>query len=500
MDHRAQPEEVTRRRLLELAGAAATLPLAESVLLGDAHARVGPGRFTSADRLRTWQRELDSTGLRATASAANERYIDVLHERLERAGVRDLRVERVPVRRWTAERWALELGGERLRAVSYIPYSGRTGPGGVSGRLVTVGEGEEPAPGALAGAVAIFRLAPQEVPHAAFKAIAYRVYDPRDELADGGTYQRWQPGRARLMLDALQRAGAVAAIGVLDLPPDAAVPGYYPYDGTIRSVPGVYVDRATGERLEAAARDGAHARLTLTARVRRTASRNLLGTIPGASDELMLLNSHTDGCNGIQDNGPNAIVAMSRHLARLPRRALPRTVLISLTTGHFHGGAGQEHFVERHRRDLVPRVAAALTVEHLGALQLRVGAERSLRTGRSEPGLFFAPEASPLVRAAYAAATRAKADPTLVARPITTEPRAPDGRGFPAEGNRLWVEAGIPTANFIAGPMYLFGFGRSTMRFFDARLMRAQTIAFTRMLLALSRVPRRRLRTLDLLD
>jgi hypothetical protein len=497
MEAPARSGGVTRRRLLEGAGAAAALPVLGSLGGTEADAAGGGLRgFTTAERLRAWQRQLDGMGLRATASDANERYIDVLHDRLERAGVRDLRLERVPIRRWTARRWSLELGGERLRTVSYIPYSGSTGPGGVTGRLVVAGP--DPAPGSLAGAIAIFDLAPQEVPNPAFKAIAYRVYDPRDELADGGTYQRWQPGRARVTLDALQRAGAVAAIGVLDLPPDAAVPGYYPYDGVIRSVPGVYVDRATGARLKAAA--GAQARVTLTASIRRTSSRNLLGTIPGASDELMLLNSHTDGCNGIQDNGPNAIVAMSRHLARLPRRALPRTVLVSLTTGHFHGGAGQERFVERHRRDLVPRIAAALTVEHLGALQQRVEAQRSTRTGRNEPALFFAPESSPLVRAAYTAARRAKSDPALVARPITEEPDAPNGRGFPAEGNRLWVEAGIPTANFIAGPMYLFAFGRSTMDFFSARLMRAQAIAFTRMLLGLSRVPRRRLRTLDLLD
>jgi hypothetical protein len=215
---------------------------------------------------------------------------------------------------------------------------------------------------------------------------------------------------------------------------------------------------------------------------------------------LVVLNSHTDGPNGIEDNGPNAIVAISRHLARLPRRALPRTILVSLTTGHFHGGAGQDAFLARHRHDLVPRIAAALTIEHLGALQWRTGVERSALTGHYEPGLFFAPESRALVDAAYAAAARAKADPTLISRPITDAPSAPDGKGFPAEGNQLWTLAGIPTANFIAGPMYLFNFGHSTMDKFSASLMHAQAIAFTQMLLRLSRVPRTRLRRLDLLS
>jgi hypothetical protein len=213
----------------------------------------------------------------------------------------------------------------------------------------------------------------------------------------------------------------------------------------------------------------------------------------------MILNSHTDGPNAIEDNGPNAIVAMSRYLARLPRHTLPRTVLVSLTTGHFHGAAGQEAFIERHREDLVRRAAAALTVEHLGALRWRAGERRSFASRRAEPALFFVPESSVLARAAHVAAVRSGTDPTVIARPIGAAPVSPRRRGFPAEGNALWTRAGVPTANFITGPTYLFNWGRSTMDRFDASLMRSQAIAFTEMLLRLSRVPSGRLRRLDLL-
>jgi hypothetical protein len=496
-----QVDGVSRRRLLELgftgAAAAALGPLAVRPVAASAAASK---RFASASQLLAWQRELDELGLRATASTANERYIDVLRDRLVAAGVRDVRAERVPVRRWTPSSWSLELDGAgRLPVVSYVPYSGQTGNDGVSGPLAFVPSDATPAPGSLAGAVALFELAPQEIANPAFKTIAYKVYDPRDVLSDDGKFQRWQPGRTRIVLDQLKAAGAVAAVGILNLPPDASLSGYYPYDGVLRSIPGVYVDRATGERLKAAAGDGGAARVRLAAKVEKTSSRNLLGVIPGASSELMLLNSHSDGPNAIEDNGPNAIIAMAQYLARLERRSLPRTILVSLTTGHFYGGAGQDAFIERHRGDLVKKVAAALTVEHLGALQWHVGQDRSALTGEAEPALFFAPETSALVDAAYRAAARAKADPTLVSKPITDAPGSPDKKGFPAEGNQLWVDAAIPTANFIAGPMYLFNFGRSTMDKFSAPLMRAQSLALTQMLLDLSKVSRARLRRLDLL-
>jgi hypothetical protein len=174
-------------------------------------------------------------------------------------------------------------------------------------------------------------------------------------------------------------------------------------------------------------------------------------------------------------------------------------VLVSLTTGHFHGAAGQEAFIEGHGDDLLRRAAAALTIEHLGALRWRAGATRSHISRRAEPALFFVPESSALVRAARAAAARSGTGPTIVARPIGAAPVSPRRRGYPAEGNALWTRAGIPTANFITGPTYLFNWGRSTMDKFDAGLMRSQTVAFTEMLLRLSLVPRSRLRRLDLL-
>ena len=232
-------------------------------------------------------------------------------------------------------------------------------------------------------------------------------------------------------------------MGVLDLPADAAHGAYYPYDGKIRAVPGLYVDRDTGGHLKDAAAGGARAQLVLPAEVKRVTSRNLIGVIPGASDELMLLHCHTDGTNGVEDNGPNAIIAISQYLARLPRGALPRTIMVLLTTGHFHGAVGTAEFVRRHRNGLLRRVAGAITIEHLGTREWEPGSDgRYQLTGGYEPGTFFAPESSPLVDASYAALRRATAAPASVLHPYVAAPGSPDGNGWPAEGTDLWTMGG----------------------------------------------------------
>ena len=288
---------------------------------------------------------------------------------------------------------------------------------------------------------------------------------------------------------------------MLDLPADAAHGAYYPYDGIIRTVPGVYVDRDTGDQIKAAAAAGATARVALPAEVKRVSSRNLIGLIPGASDELMLLHCHTDGTNGVEDNGPNAIVAMSQYLARLPRHALPRTIMVLLTTGHFHG-------CDRNRRVRAPPPGRTVA-PHRGRRHDRapwragVGARvrRALRADRRVSSL----ERSSLPRAARSSTlptphcATPRPLPSSVLRPYVAAPGSPDGNGWPAEGTDLWTMGAIPTSNYITGPSYLLNWGIPTMDKLDVARMRREAIAFTQMLLDLSRVPRSRLRRLDLL-
>ena len=514
--------DFTRRRLLELAartaGVAIAAPLVDPLaalsssprwpsgpLPPRAAHRVDPAQFLSQSQLFAWQQQLDRMGLRATASPVHERYVDQLRDRLERAGVMQLRFESVPLDRWTTDAWSLRvLGGSSAGVVntaSYVPYSGRTPVGGLSGPLVLIDPSSPPAPGSLRGRIAVFDVPLASLTYQTFLSIGYKSYDPGKVFKPDGVYARpWLGISDEIkILDGLASAGAAATVAVLDLPADAAHGAYYPYDGIIRTVPGVYVDRDTGRQIKDAAAAGATARLALPAEIRRVTSRNLIGLIPGASDELMLLHCHTDGTNGVEDNGPNAIVAMSQYLARLPRRALPRTIMVLLTTGHFHGAIGTAEFVRRHRSGLLRRIAGAVTIEHLGALEWEPGSNgRYGLTGGHEPGTFFTPESSPLVDASFAALRSAKAAPASVLRPYVAAPGSPDGNGWPAEGTDLWTAGAIPTTNYITGPSYLLNWGIATMDKLDVARMRREAIAFTQLVLDLSRVPRSRLRRLDL--
>ena len=204
-------EGLTRRRLLELAaragGVALAAPLVDPLaaralpprwpagqLPSRAARRIDPSQFLPQSQLLVWQQQLDGMGLRATASPVHERYVDLLRDRLERAGVRQLRFEQVPLDRWTTDAWSLRiLDGPSAGAIgtaSYIPYSGRTRAGGVTGPLTLVDSTSAPAPGSLRGKIAVFDVELVSYTYQTFLAISYKAYDPGHVFVPNGTYAR----------------------------------------------------------------------------------------------------------------------------------------------------------------------------------------------------------------------------------------------------------------------------------------------------------------------
>jgi hypothetical protein len=476
--------------------------------LGDVDAlQVDPSQFMPAGQFESWLRELDrlgpagQKGLRATGSQAHEHYIDVLGERLERAGATQLEFESVPMMRWTTNAWSLEvLDGESVGPVttaSYIPYSGQTSREGVTGQLALVPKGTTPAPGSLVGKIAVFDVPLTIVPNGFFTRLAYpgTTYDPHQEFPPQELYKRPWFNSITKAQAALRLAGAAAIVGVIDYPPDGAYGSYFPYTGEILDLPGLYVDREAGAQLKQQALAGANAQLALPAKITEVRTRNIVAFIPGASSELVMLHSHTDGTNALEENGPTAIVAMSQYLARLPSGALPRTVMILLTSGHFAGGVGARTFVARHADDLVMRTNAAVTLEHLGAREWGEQADGTMGpTGRWEFAAVFAPRTQALVNAAHSAVLAAEAAPSAVLRPLseTSEP------AWPGEGEYFYALGGMPDANYITGPSYLLNWGITTRDKIDVQRMRAESIAFTNMVLALTRTPRAELRVVNL--
>ncbi len=239
---------------------------------------VDAAQLLSRKQLVDWQYDLDERNLRATGSPRHEAYIDVLHERLPRAGVKQLRFEPMSLRQWSVarENWGLEvLDGERpgvLPSAGYIPYSGVTPPSGIAGRIVYLAPDSKP-DASLAGKLVLVEMPKVAWTGQVFHQRAVHVDDPQHAMGPDTPYARpfQMLGPFIVLLDSLQAAGAAGVIVILDTP-SLSVDGLYaPCDGVVRQLPGMFIERGRGQR-------------------------------PGKSEELMVLDSHTDGTNGLETN------------------------------------------------------------------------------------------------------------------------------------------------------------------------------------------------------
>ncbi|MFK4853628.1 hypothetical protein ACI3KT_18515, partial [Microbacterium sp. ZW T6_19] len=164
---------------------------------------------------------------------------------------------------------------------------------------------------------------------------------------------------------------------------DEARGQYLPFTRPHQGVPAVWVPESEGDRILAAARRGDQATLTLEATRHHGATMDTVWAVsPGAgphADESILVVTHSDGGNAIEENGHIGLLALAQDAATIPH---DRTIVFVLTAGHLripavtlHGQATtawlQAH-PEMWDADAAGLTAVAgLVIEHLGARRRR---------------------------------------------------------------------------------------------------------------------------------
>jgi hypothetical protein len=222
-----------------------------------------------------------------------------------------------------------------------------------------------------------------------------------------------------------------------------------PFFGPPTPVPTLWVGHAAGERLKAAAAKGASLKFVLDATVHEdTPSDTVWGVLPGATDEVVVINTHTDGCNATEENGGLAVTSLAWALSRLPKAERKKTYVFLMTTGHFsHGFIRGAESWQKENPDLMAKAVACMTCEHLGAREWRDVAGTYKDTGTFTPGTAYT-WTKPMARLFSEVVAASHADPMAA-----VDPTAP-GQRFYGEGAAFW-RAGVPTVAYITGPDYL---------------------------------------------
>jgi hypothetical protein len=505
-----------RRGFLGLLAFAAILALAPAAMAARCPTVADQADLAGVAKLRGWNRALDNFGVRPTGGPNHVRYVNWLERRLGEIPGVEVNSLRYRFHRWQARSASLRvtLGGRQLtiQPAGPVPYSKPTSANGPAAPLVYLPASTDITAANSAGKLVVRDLAGGTLPNAAFGAVAWSIFDPKNTLDPNGVYKRdWLNPQPTEDMEAAGRAGATGVLFVHEFPRSQVRGHYRPYEGIHWKVPGLHLGVDEGERLKQAIAGGTAGpgRIALVAQIRRRApTRTLVGKLAGPGKRRVVVETHSDGVNALWDNGSVPILAIARYFSSLPRRCRPGPMEFVLTTAHLYQrldghshGAGDELYArvldKAYDRGTVGLV---LALEHLGAYQWdavpRAGGRPGYdlrRTSQSEPSTTFVTESPFLVSTLERAIKRRDVERSLLLKgtSLPDNSHVPPYCSFGGEGTP-YMRHLIPTVGFIAAPWTLFdaGYGLEQIHF---GLLRRQTLQFTDFLLALRGVSQKRI-------
>lgn len=472
--------------------------------------RADPALFASEARLLELAERQEDFGPRPTGSPAHDDYIGWLEDEI--GAVPGVQLSSLPyeIDRWDDLGTGLTVAGQAVQVAAPVPFSSSTGPGGVTAPLVYLPASTAITAANAAGKIVVRDLPWATVPNLLFypPLLGYHMHDPAHTINMLGSDSSEAPAGADADLKAAAAAGAAGVLEVSRLP-HAQIEGMYaPYEGLPYEVPGAYLGVDQGERIKQALAAGqpVQAALTVDAAWTPTTTRTVLATLPGVSEQKIVVESHTDGMSPVWDNGPLTMLEMARYLASLPVSCRPRTVQFAFVTGHLYqhltgpavreGGAGQLAALLDAEYDQ-GKVSSVVVLEHLGARRYNAVA----RAG-GLPGLELVPdptltellwvpvsESTPLRELVkdhvqYRDVRRTAVLKGLSAADLGT---VPHHCGFGGEGTP-YNQHLLPTISPISAPKTLFSpaFGAEAL---DVAAMRQASLAFTDVVLGLGPMP-----------
>jgi hypothetical protein len=390
-----------------------------------------------------WIEKVFAQGVRRPGHPADRWAEGWIAERFAAFGLEAVRGEPVTLPRWEPRRWSLHAGGEEWPSFP-LPHAAACTP--LELPLVRF---DPAAPERVRGAAALVDVPLLRLPYEFVAAQASFSFDPDGSFA--GAAQVLPFGREfQAVMEPALAAGAAAFVGVLSHYPGDSKDYYVPYDGVARPIPGLWVRGSDGARLHELARAGARVRIEVDAERREVVDHNVVGELPGADEDLVVIGSHHDGpwASAVEDaSGIALVLAQASYWARVPRAERPHRLLFLLNAGHMCHGAGARAFLEAHRAALA-RIVLELHLEHAAAeYEQRGGA--LVATGRAESRWWFTSRLSRLEAAVAAAIEAERLDRSFVVPPTIFGPQpTTDGGFFHLEG--------VPLVNLLAAPFYLF--------------------------------------------
>ncbi len=351
-------------------------------------------------------KKMNSFGSRLTGSEGQLKFIEYLQKEISKMGIS---VYRDPFffKKWEAKEASLQLygvnGPEEIEIASVFPYSGETKENGITAELHYV----EDKIGGYQGVkdkIAVIEINEFDLDDEADFNVSRCYPDnmtaPKVSSGPLGTsFVKFQYARLAKL------RGARAVIFIWKGMSDDCVKGQYlPFILDYQGIPAVWVGSSYGKRLVEAAKARRTVTLKLVADTLSNAyTESFYCILPGKkTKESVIINTHTDGVNSVEENGSIAMLQLIKALKE--KGELEKTYIFVFATGHFRlpvfksfeGGGIQatSKWLSMHK-DLWDgkkghlKAVAGVSVEHLGCMEWKESSGEYKPTGKIQTELVY---------------------------------------------------------------------------------------------------------------
>lgn len=443
----------------------------------------------SSEAMLAGVEKMNSFGTRLTGSKGHTDFINYLKDEIGKMGIR-IFSDPFYFKRWEEKDSSIEIidGDEKINipVSSAYPYSGETSEDGITEELVYVNDVADIKD--ITGKIAVFEISnvnfiPSEV------AFDKRSSYPEDVLLPSKYEGPVITSFVQCFYGLVSKFSKAKAVILVwkGLHDDCVRGQYLSFILGYQNIPMLWVNETEGKRVIEAAKEHKSAKFVLTAITEENAfTESFYCILKGKNPkETVIVNTHTDGTNCVEENGAIALLELMRIFKD---RELERTHIFVFTTGHFRlprfkdirTGSFQSasRWLAMHRdlwdgRGSHFKCVANLTLEHMGCKEWRDIDGEYKYTGEQEVELVYT--GNKFVDRLYIETVKNREH----IRTMTL--RGHNALHF-GEGQNFFT-MGIPEISLVPAPYYLCVVSDThEMEKFDAELMAEQTETFAELI------------------
>ena len=437
---------------------------------------------------------MNSFGTRLTGSRGHNDFVSYLKNEINNMGL-EVYSDRYSFDRWEAKESSIvihnDTGCEKVEVSSEWPYSGETPEHGITAEIVEVKEKHIGFIG-VKNKIALVKV------HDLGQIPTGVAFNQRNSFPDGLSLPAYYKGPVATsfvnfpFFSVAKKMGAKAVICIWQGMSSEMVKGQYlSFIQSYLGIPCLWVSEKEGDRLIRAARNGQKVTLTLLAEKEKNAkTESFYSVIEGKnSKEAIIINTHTDGTNCVEENGPVAMLEMMKYFKD---KQLNRTLIFVFVTGHFRLHDFKKNDIQasskwlKIHRDMWDgkkghiKAVAGVSVEHLGCTEWKDAEGKYQQTNDIDVELVYT--GNKKMDDIYYEAVKSRNH----VRTITL--RGHNILHF-GEGQPLRY-VGIPEIALVTAPDYLTVVSEShEMEKFNLDLMYEQTLTFTEIIHKIDETP-----------